>query len=493
MKWILGFLILIFSIDLALSQSIFSLDNIHFINIKIDTPEYKTVLSNNYSASKKSSEIPYINASIEIDGERIDSVGIRYKGASSYVEGANKKSLKIDFNEYIKKQHFQGLIKLNLHNSFADPSFIRDAINYHLFREIGVKAPRLSFAQVYINKEYMGIYHIVEQIDKKFVKGNLFKNMGWENLTYLNNSAGIYRKTIDLKGKDEYTKWLPFINLLKIFQEKDLETFKVKFQEVMDVEVFLKVLAVYVATNNHDSILKTGRNWYLNQKTDTSRFEWIPWDTNYSFGAIYPSAKDCSTLEAKFCALKKDKRQVQFIDKSKFTTAIDYQWTFGDGSISNERDPMHKYKRKGKYNVCLEVKLKDLCIKQDCQQIDIKSLPEVCKQTELRPLADFEYDFFAENSQNFLIKKVLAVEEFRDQYRSILCAFLEESFSTQELLPFIEEHNKLLSVVIKEDPNLLDTFEEFNLETKEHTYEYSLFTFIQERRKELTNTGNCKI
>jgi spore coat protein CotH len=52
---------------------------------------------------------------------------------------------------------------------------IREKICYNLLRESGVKAPRVSFAKVYLNNVYWGLYSIVEQVDKTFLKEN-FRN-----------------------------------------------------------------------------------------------------------------------------------------------------------------------------------------------------------------------------------------------------------------------------------------------------------------------------
>lgn len=46
-------------------------------------------------------------------------------------------------------------------------------------------------------------------------------------------------------------------------------------------------------------------------------------------------------------------QEVSFTNNSENATA--YRWDFGDGTISKEKDPVHKYNEPGEYNVSLQV------------------------------------------------------------------------------------------------------------------------------------------
>jgi len=47
--------------------------------------------------------------------------------------------------------------------------------------------------------------------------------------------------------------------------------------------------------------------------------------------------------------------KVQFTDKST-GSPNSWKWSFGDGSYSTENNPVHKYRKAGKYTVSLTVK-----------------------------------------------------------------------------------------------------------------------------------------
>src|SRR6478735_2371061 len=70
----------------------------------------------------------YIKATVEVDGTTLADCGVKWKGNSSYTAPGNKKSFKIDFNEFVSGQDVDGLKKLNLNNAFKDPSFLREKL-----------------------------------------------------------------------------------------------------------------------------------------------------------------------------------------------------------------------------------------------------------------------------------------------------------------------------------------------------------------------------
>jgi spore coat protein CotH len=127
---------------------------------------------------------PYVRADFWFDGEPYKNVAVRPKGMSSLMSarGGDRMPLKIDFNFFNAAQTFRGIKKLALNNGFSDPTFIRETIAYELFEQMGLPTPRKAFADVWVNDIHLGLYTIVEQIDKTFLhrnfanpEGNLYK------------------------------------------------------------------------------------------------------------------------------------------------------------------------------------------------------------------------------------------------------------------------------------------------------------------------------
>jgi hypothetical protein len=87
---------------------------------------------------------------------RVRNVGIRSRGAAS--RNPVKLGLEIDFSRYNSRQRFLGLRSLVLDNLWQDPAMVREQVVMALFERMGEPAPRESFARLYINNEYQGLY-----------------------------------------------------------------------------------------------------------------------------------------------------------------------------------------------------------------------------------------------------------------------------------------------------------------------------------------------
>jgi hypothetical protein len=159
-------------------DKVFSGIQVHTIKIHFSQVNYWDSLTAYYDQGNEQ----YMVASVMLDGVTIDSCGVRLKGNSSYSHPNNKKSMKIDFDEYRSNQRWDGLKGIHVNNCFSDPTFIREKIHLDYCHDAGIDAPRANYAMVYINDEVWGLYSIVEPVDKKFLSthygnkdGNLYK------------------------------------------------------------------------------------------------------------------------------------------------------------------------------------------------------------------------------------------------------------------------------------------------------------------------------
>ncbi|RDJ93135.1 hypothetical protein B4Q13_24035, partial [Lacticaseibacillus rhamnosus] len=80
------------------------------------------------------------------DGRTLPTIGIKFKGNSSFNNSSVKKSMKLDLNNYVAGQDYDGIKKLNLNNGFKDPSFLREKIALDFMNAHGVTSPRCTFA-----------------------------------------------------------------------------------------------------------------------------------------------------------------------------------------------------------------------------------------------------------------------------------------------------------------------------------------------------------
>jgi len=123
-------------------------------------------------------DFPWSQGDLTFDGETFNNVGVRYRGNYTFTATARslKRSMKFDANRNVAGQKLDGLTMLNLNCAVSDPSRAREAFSYEFFRDAGVPAPRTSFAELTLtvpgkyDKEFVGVYTLVEQVNKGFLK-----------------------------------------------------------------------------------------------------------------------------------------------------------------------------------------------------------------------------------------------------------------------------------------------------------------------------------
>src|SRR4029453_13508681 len=90
----------------------------------------------------------------------VRNIGIRPRGNGS--RNPVKIGLRVDFDRYTTDQKFLGMRSVILRNNTQDASNLREILSMAFFRRMGIPAPRASFARLYVNNSYVGLYTIVE-------------------------------------------------------------------------------------------------------------------------------------------------------------------------------------------------------------------------------------------------------------------------------------------------------------------------------------------
>ena len=98
-----------------------------------------------------------VPALLIVDGKIYSSVGVHFRGSSSYFTTGDslKKSFNISIDHGKEDQRLYGYRTLNLLNSHADPSFIREVLFSRITRRY-VSAPKADFVKLVINGENWG-------------------------------------------------------------------------------------------------------------------------------------------------------------------------------------------------------------------------------------------------------------------------------------------------------------------------------------------------
>lgn len=254
----------------------------------------------------------YVKADAKIGEHAVSGVGLRFKGNSTFwgTSGTLKKSYKLDFDRFVEGQRFLGLKKINLQNNATDPYQIREAVSYEVYRAAGVPGSRVCFARVFLTvtgkfeKEYLGNYTVVEQVDRAFLsqnypgdkKGLIFKPEGKTNAYFGDEWNEDYAQIYIPKTKVRKKLTKPLIGVVKLLSQSKDEVLIAGIEEVLDVDEFLNYCAVTAYLANLDSPFMLAHNYYIAVLEESKRVVWIPWDLNLSLGGFTMGGRNQSNL-----------------------------------------------------------------------------------------------------------------------------------------------------------------------------------------------------
>jgi spore coat protein CotH len=228
------------------------------------------------------------------DSMTLDSIGVRYKGNSSYqFAGANpKKPYKFCFDKYKKNQTFFNLEVINFGNLVHDPSCMREKISYDLIRKY-MPASRASYAIISVNHKQIGLFLQVEEVDVGFLKrnfqdyqGNLYKSSDdGALLDFRASKQRDYEDEYDLRTNTGINDWSGLILMLENLNTTSDANFVKNAGKYLDLDGCIRYLAYNMVTSNFDSYTGSSRNIYLyDDRLISGQFILIPWDFNLGLG-----------------------------------------------------------------------------------------------------------------------------------------------------------------------------------------------------------------
>ncbi len=235
----------------------------------------------------------------KVKKDTLENIGFRLRGNTSRY--SKKKSFKISFNEYVSGRKYQGVKKINLNGEHNDPTMIREKLFYNIWKKAGMVERRTSFVKLFINQSYYGLYTNLEEMEKEWLSlvypqnvGNLYKCAYPADLVFLGTDQQVYKDLVnstatggrvyDLqtnKSQDDYTR---LVELISRLNEPPDEQFASDISRILNVDQYLKALALDVATGNWDDYGFNKNNFYLYDNPSDARFHFITYDPDNTFG-----------------------------------------------------------------------------------------------------------------------------------------------------------------------------------------------------------------
>lgn len=232
--------------------------------------------------------------SVRINGVVYDSVGVKYKGNSSYSPNNNKNPIHIELDWVHGNYDYQGYTDIKLQNGYQDPSMIREVLSYAILEQY-MDCPKANFANVYINGTLRGVYSSAESINKKFNGDHYYSSDGSffkcnpvggagpgttisPDLKYINADTASYYNGYELKST---YGWYDLVHMIDTLNNNFTA-----IESILDVDRALWMLAFNNVLVNLDSYSGAFRQNYYLYRDLNDRFITTVWDLNMSFAGF---------------------------------------------------------------------------------------------------------------------------------------------------------------------------------------------------------------
>jgi spore coat protein CotH len=181
-------------------------------------------------------------------------------------------------------------------NNIQDLSQVKERITMKMMRELGLPAPRESSARVMVNGRFVGVYTVVEPVDKAFLKSRFGENKGtlyefnhtrpWFFEDLGSDPASYGPEMFEPKTNENSPRIDRLIEFIQAVNQAPASEFRQMLATYVDVDQFMRYIAVqqYLAEVDGFNGWSGVNNFYLYQtSTEPVRFTFIPWDDDLTF------------------------------------------------------------------------------------------------------------------------------------------------------------------------------------------------------------------
>jgi len=244
-----------------------------------------------------------VRADVEVDAQLclngvLEPIDLELQGTSG--RSRDKKSFKIKFDRdhALAEVGFEGggeeqIDKVYLKAVWIDQSLVREAVAFDLWREMGHKAPRTGFANLRINGDYWGLYHVVEPVDEDYLERNGYPAEGQlYKATRKHGSRADFapgrkleKAFEDKTDDDDDASRDDLRRLVDVLQDTplDQESYEREIDPIFSLDDYIDRMVWVAFTRNGDAV---AQNFFLYNAPQGGRDHWfqIPWDSDLCMG-----------------------------------------------------------------------------------------------------------------------------------------------------------------------------------------------------------------
>jgi hypothetical protein len=279
-------------------EGFYSQNQMHDVELDFFESNWWQLLEDNYEDGTD------ILATCWIDGIQYDSVGVSFKGATSYFQNnTEKKSFNVNLDHIIDGQDVDGYNTFNLNCGWSDNSSMKEV----LFNNIGQNyymSLKANYVNLTLNGASWGPYQSVQQFDSDYIKEWYLSNDGtiWRaerttsggggpggpnfgagssTLNYNGPDSTDYNTDYTLKRTEQDDPWAGLIAACDVLDNEPLATLEQELSQVLDIDKACWHLAHEIVFADDDSyIFKGGMDYYVYYEAETNRIIPMEYDGN---------------------------------------------------------------------------------------------------------------------------------------------------------------------------------------------------------------------
>lgn len=208
----------------------------------------------------------------------LTNVALHLKGMGSFRTVDEKPSFAVKFDEHNPEQEYSGLNKLMFNNSVQDPTYVAELLATGLFRDAGVPAARVTHARVQLNGTDLGLYVVIEAMNKRFLKqhfktakGNLYEGYVRDINSRLELDNG------DTPSQEDVRELVAACSL-----PEPGERLK-QVGKLLDIDKFISFVAMEVLVGHWDGYAIHTNNYRLYRDPTTDKMVFITHGLDWAF------------------------------------------------------------------------------------------------------------------------------------------------------------------------------------------------------------------
>ncbi len=316
-------------------SDLFDSSIIHEITVSFAQEDYDAMMD----AYEDSGEKDWIEATVVIDGETYENVGMRLKGNSSIMSlrgggtggmgrmGGNDSSATteadatqrdtgqesartaggpsgtvsadvpeglpwlIDLDKNVDGQNHEGVVEFCVRSNSMETA-LNEAVSLELLEEAGLASQEATAVRFSVNGGEAVLRLVIENPDDLWmaenfdISGALYKAESTGDYSYRGDDPDSYDEVFDQEAGKDNADLTPLIEFLDFINNSDDATFNAELPDQLDIDSFATYLAFEDLIANSDDIDGMGNNSYLYYDTKTGKFTVVAWDHNLAFGSM---------------------------------------------------------------------------------------------------------------------------------------------------------------------------------------------------------------